>query len=144
MKKREEVQAAKMNRIELYTYLYYICLVLCIFCLAAAAVLFFYYDIRSVIGYLTGRSARKEIRELEEGTAVSERLMYKKSGSGKQDKKKKSKKAYVMESVRGCAVSVGEYKERDESCQETTALEQKGQDFVIQREILFIHTDEMI
>lgn len=164
-----------MNRIELYTYLYYACLVLCIFCLAAAAVLFFYYDIKSVIGYLTGRSAKKEIRELEEETAVSGKLAYRKSGFAKKDKKKKVKKSYVMESSgasgdfqpdeetealpqpeqdackavkstsgRECSVSTNEYTEQDESNQETTVLNQNRNNFIIQREILFIHTDERI
>ncbi len=63
-----------MNRIELYTYLCYACLALCILCLGTAAALFFYYDIRSVAGYLSGSSARKGIKELEAETASSGKL----------------------------------------------------------------------
>lgn len=61
--------------ISLYHNLFLICLVSAILCLIVAAVLFFVMDIRSVIGYLTGRRAKKGIKELEAVTALSGRLL---------------------------------------------------------------------
>ncbi len=61
-------------RIELYHRLFLVCLGLAILCLVLAIVLFFVLDIRTVLGYLTGRSAKKKIRELEADNAKSGRL----------------------------------------------------------------------
>lgn len=62
------------GKIQLYHSLYLGCLCLTILCLILAIVLFFALDIRSVLGYLTGRQAKKKIRELEAANAVSGRL----------------------------------------------------------------------
>ncbi len=61
-------------KIELYHRLFLVCLGLAILCLVLAIVLFFVLDIRTVLGYLTGRSAKKKIRELEADNAKSGRL----------------------------------------------------------------------
>lgn len=63
------------GRIGLYHNLFLSCLVLALICLVLAVVLFFVLDIRSTLGYLTGRRAKKKIKELEEATAASGRLM---------------------------------------------------------------------
>ena len=63
------------GKISLYHNLFVICLLLCILCLILAIVIFFVLDIRNVIGYLTGRKAKKQIQELEESNAASGRLM---------------------------------------------------------------------
>lgn len=63
------------GRISLYHNLFLVCLTLGVLCLVLAVVLFFVLDMRSVIGYLTGRSARKQIQALEESNAASGRLM---------------------------------------------------------------------
>jgi len=63
------------GKISLYHNLFLTCLVLAFVCFALAVVLFFVLDIRSTLGYLTGRRAKKKIKELEAATAVSGRLM---------------------------------------------------------------------
>lgn len=63
------------GKISLYHNLFQICLILAIVCLVTAVIVFFVLDIRSTIGYLTGRSAKKKIKELEAVTALSGRLM---------------------------------------------------------------------
>ena len=61
--------------ISLYHNLFLICLISAIVCLIVAVVLFFVLDICAVIGYLTGRRAKKGIKELEAITALSGRLL---------------------------------------------------------------------
>lgn len=61
-------------RISLYQNLYQICLILVLICLLIAVTVFFVLDIKSTIGYLTGRQAKKKIKELEAEAAVSGRL----------------------------------------------------------------------
>lgn len=63
------------RKIELYHNLFLGCLVLCILCLVIAVVIFFVLDIKNVLGYLTGRKAKKQIQELEAANASSGRLM---------------------------------------------------------------------
>lgn len=63
------------GKISLYHNLFQICLILALICLVLAVVLFFVLDIRSTLGYLTGRRAKKKIKELEAVTALSGRLM---------------------------------------------------------------------
>ena len=63
------------EKISLYQNLFQICLILALIFLVLAIVLFFVLDIRSTIGYLTGRRAKKQIKELEAITALSGRLM---------------------------------------------------------------------
>lgn len=63
------------GKISLYHNLFLVCLVLCILCLILSVVLFFVLDIRNVLGYLTGRRAKKQIQALQESNAASGRLM---------------------------------------------------------------------
>lgn len=62
------------EKITLYHNLFLVCLVLCIVCLVIAVILFFVLDIRGVLGYLTGRKAKKQIQALQETNALSGRL----------------------------------------------------------------------
>lgn len=62
------------EKIEWYHHLFLGCLILSVLCLAVTVVLFFVLDIGNVLGYLTGKQARKKIRELEEESAKSGRL----------------------------------------------------------------------
>lgn len=62
-------------KISLYHNLFQICLISALVFLVLAVVLFFVLDMRSTIGYLTGRRAKKGIKELEAVTALSGRLM---------------------------------------------------------------------
>lgn len=63
------------QKISLYHNLFQICLILALVFLVLAVVVFFVLDIRSTIGYLSGRRAKKGIKELEAVTALSGRLM---------------------------------------------------------------------
>lgn len=63
------------GKISLYHNLFIGCLIAALICLIIAVVLFFALDIRYAAGYLSGRLAKKRIRELEAETAVSGRLM---------------------------------------------------------------------
>ena len=63
------------GKISLYHNLFLGCLILAIICLIIAVAMFFVLDIRSIFGYLTGRRAKKKIKELEAATALSGRLM---------------------------------------------------------------------
>lgn len=63
------------QKIELYHNLFLGSLVLCILCIIIAAVVFFLLDIRSTLGYLTGRRAKKQIQKLKESNAASGRLI---------------------------------------------------------------------
>lgn len=108
------------EKIQLYHSLSLGCLWLAFSCLMLAVGLFFHLDIWNVIGYLTGWQAKKKIRELE---AVNE-------GSGNVDAEERS----VI---------------RDEAGTDdlTTPLEissvSKGR-FHVERELMLIHTDEVI
>lgn len=64
-----------VGKIQAFHNLFLVCLVLAVLCLALAVILFFVLDIKSVIGYLTGRRAKKQIQALEESSAASGRLM---------------------------------------------------------------------
>lgn len=63
------------RKIALYHNLFLGCLAVCILCLIIAIVIFFVLDIRNVLGYLTGRKAKKQIQEMEAANAMSGRLM---------------------------------------------------------------------
>ncbi|MCC8151650.1 MAG: hypothetical protein LIO96_09425 [Lachnospiraceae bacterium] len=66
-----------MNKIELYGNLSLIFLAACIGLAVLAVILFFVLDIRSVFGYLTGRTAKRQIQQMEEESAQSGRLFRK-------------------------------------------------------------------
>ncbi|MCD8156155.1 MAG: hypothetical protein LUD53_01635 [Clostridiales bacterium] len=72
-----------MDKITLYHNLFLGCLIACIALAALAVLLFFVLDIRSVIGYLTGRSRRTQIQKMEAESAQSGRL-FRKTRSGMQ------------------------------------------------------------
>lgn len=159
-----------MNKIELYTRLCYVCLALCVLCLIAAAVLFVYYDIKNVIGYLSGRSAKREIRELEEESAASGRLAGRRKSAGKKEdraqEKAETKPAQPIETEALKKERISEaqktelpmngqfqrkYRDADAGEQATELLGQRRKNgkenrasFVLQREIIIVHTDEKI
>lgn len=63
------------GKISLYHNLFLVCLALSALCLIIAIIVFFALNIRDVLGYLTGRKAKKAIKELQESNAASGRLM---------------------------------------------------------------------
>ena len=112
------------TKISLYHNLFQVFLILSLVFLAMAVVLFFLLDMRSTLGYLTGRHAKKRIKELEASTAVSGRLMQKQPAAYR----------YVSHELK---------LEQDI----TALLNSKtsvGGTFVIVREMMLIHTEETI
>ncbi|MCC8029272.1 MAG: hypothetical protein LIO75_05710 [Lachnospiraceae bacterium] len=73
---------------ELYHNLFLGCLIACIALAAVAVLLFFVLDIRGVIGYLTGRAAKRQIQKIEEESAASGRL-YRKTRRNQQYEEEK-------------------------------------------------------
>lgn len=167
------------GRIELYHSLFIGCLVLSLICLVLAAVLFFFLDIRNVLGYLTGRQRRKKVREMEAANAVSGRLMRERSSMAHVSPEMKTEMGVRQVQTPGARkagrIVEGPVPVQDENAfrkepepppeQETSLLaenaetdpdgdgstavlegenqEIKGQ-FLIEREIILIHTQEVI
>lgn len=171
------------GKISLYHNLFVICLLLCILCLILAIVMFFVLDIRNVIGYLTGRRAKKQIQALEESNAASGRLMPRERsnmqyvakemkadmgvrgvatpGARKvenviQEAPKQEQQDAEMDST--SLLQAGEYEQETSVLKENTS-EQPAADgstamldgsrapigtFVIEREIILIHAEEVI
>lgn len=148
-----------MDKIELYTYLCYGSFALSVLFLIAAVICFFLFDIRSVFGYLTGRSAKKEIKALEKESAVSGKLVrksvvlkeYRKQGEHTQ----KSKEIRERDTLRvrkideTTALNLNKQKQdvTDSLEMDTTEKEETPETpvtFVVEREVILIHTDEVI
>lgn len=86
-------------KIGLYHNLFQGCLVIFLVCAGIAVVLFFVLDIRKVIGYLTGRTAKRQIEKLEEDNASSGRLRKKNHSSMQKVDKKMQQDMGVRGSV---------------------------------------------
>ena len=111
-------------KIELYHNLFQGSLMLALFFFGMAVILFFMLDIRATLGYLTGSYAKKRIRELEEATAASGRLM----------KKQRTNMQYSVQEVKHENASTAVLK---------SEASVRGK-FVIVRELMLIHTEETI
>lgn len=109
-------------KIEVYHNLFQTSLILALLFLAIAVTLFFMLDIHSTLGYLTGRRAKKKIRELEEATAVSGRLV----------PVQRTNMQYVAQEMKDDITAVLE-----------SGTFTRGR-FVIVRELMLIHTEETI
>ena len=83
---------------EIYQYIFYGSLIMCIIMLVLSIILFFVFKIPKIVGFLTGATARKAIKSINEHTeqSMSQRLKHKKgkahneidfSSSGKLMKK---------------------------------------------------------
>lgn len=108
--------------IALYHNLFLACLVLFLICLGVAAALFFILDIADVVGYLTGRKARKQIQKTERANEAGRSL----GSSG----------GFFAEKTRHKGNAGNETEELD-------ASEPQGM-FEVERELLLIHTEEKI
>lgn len=173
------------GKIQLYHNIFTVCLVLSLVCLVLAVALFFVLDIRSVLGYLTGRQRRRKVKEMEAANAVSGRLMREQSsmqhvaqemkeemgvrqiqtpGARKVEKvveelpvSEVPKEAPVQEKQQPSPAAPQEM-QRTEPVRETetTLLKEDGSTevlyestapqgtFTIEREIILIHTEEVI
>lgn len=169
-----------ISKIDLYHNLFLGCLIVFFICAAIAAVLFFVLEIRKVIGYLTGRTAKRQIERLETENDLSGQMRKKNHSSmQKVDKKMQremgvkgtalpgarkvenavqaaqetelpvcgEKETSLLES--GSTEKIEMYSNVPEkSTLEETILLQKSdarnRTFRIEREIMLIHTEEVI
>lgn len=65
---------------EIYQYIFYGSLIMCIIMLVLSIILFFVFKIPKIVGFLTGATARKAIKSINEHTeqSMSQRLKHKK------------------------------------------------------------------
>lgn len=65
---------------EIYQYIFYGSLIMCIIMLVLSIILFFVFKIPKIVGFLTGATARKAIKSINEHTekSMSQRLKQKK------------------------------------------------------------------
>lgn len=108
---------AAADRIAAYHNLFTGCMAAALFFLILAAVLFFLLDIRNVLGYLTGSSRKKKIKELEKASAAERHRV---------------SEPYCLSFQEEAGATVRLKKSAG-----------AGQ-FLIEREIICIHTDERI
>lgn len=170
-------------KITLYQNMFQICLIMTLVCILIAVTVFFVLDIKTTIGYLSGRQAKKKIKELEAETAVSGRLRSEKRknmeyvaqemkddmGVAQKTKMGVRKVAHVVEDTVQGSVQPTHPIESQQVHQESTetSLLPKANDsektgnsnvstgilengnvnlgkFLIVREIVMIHTEEVI
>lgn len=117
------------SKISLYHNLFIACLVLALICLVIAGIVFFVCDIWNVFSYLTGRRAKKQIKELEEENAASGRLMRKERNNmqyvAQEMKEDMGVRGAVMPGARKVE-NVIELVEPSQSTQESTSLLQEN------------------
>ncbi len=131
------------REIELYHRLSTACLALSILFLFVAVVLFFILDIRKVLGFLTGSQAKKQIRMLESAARSPKE---KRAGGGRRRQEasqglEEAEKAGALETD-----SIG--REQARPPERPTAVLEHGPEshgsFVIERELILVHSQEMI
>lgn len=133
-----------MSRIILYHNLYFVCLGATILFLAMSIFLFFYLDVKNCIGFLTGRQARKEIERLNvEG--VTQKTSSKKKVSEEKKQSIKFRKIAITKKLEDEREEKTELLcEMEEKAYETTLLKEESKEFLMEREIIMIHTKETI
>lgn len=133
-----------MSRISLYHNLYFVCLGATILFLAMSIFLFFYLDVKNCIGFLTGRQARKEIERLNvEG--VTQKTSSKKKVSEEKKQSIKFCKIAITKKLEDEREEKTELLcEMEEKAYETTLLKEESKEFLMEREIIMIHTKETI
>ena len=154
---------------EIYQYIFYGSLIMCIIMLVLSIILFFVFKIPKIVGFLTGATARKAIKSINEHTeqSMSQRLKQKKgklhneidfSSSGKLMKKTNvsmDSDSPVTEKFK--TASLAPYNETTvllqmSSLEETSVLNNKAgtdngsepKEFAIIYDITYIWTDEII
>ena len=146
------------SQISMYHTIFMICIVLFVLFLLVDIFLFIKLDIRKVIGFLTGKTARKTIEEMKAGGfGESARLSGKVSGTKKKKKAKDSKSKRsdeVMQSTGSDITDVLHGSEptdpiAEETSSATDILEERQKPshkgyFKIVKEIMLTHTDEVI
>lgn len=127
------------GKLGLYHNLFLDCLILALICLVLALIVFFVLDIRSTLGYLTGRRAKKKIKELEAampGDAKTTKSMIPLSSEPVRKASELLGKNAVEKAVN--------LKNTNESTAVLEAGARPRGKFLIVRELMLIHTEEVI
>lgn len=122
----------------MYARIHLYCLIAAAIFLVLAIVLFCVLRIAQVFGELTGRKARKAVREMEESNLhSSKRASAKKNTAYKNQNKPRQKRKYETYEEKETVTLTREEKEMK-------AGRSSMGDFIILRSIVEIHTDEVI
>lgn len=145
------------EQISLFHNLHLACLAGMIFFLLISVILFIRLNIWNVIGFYTGWQARHEIRKLKDNSSkkakgesgirpeLRKNLGLRKSGELEIRKVKDFAEVKITKRLSDGSGEVTELLRLEEDADEgTTLLSQKNFSFFIEREILLIHTDEII
>ena len=142
-----------VNRITLYHNLYIGFLIAAIVLLVISVVLFIRLDVVGIIGFLTGSQAKKEIERLEkEGIKKSDKKAAEKAK--KESEKPHSVKIRQVSDLPQITITrkledgteemTVLLREEDETENGTMVLAQEQLEFYVEREIMIIHTNEII
>lgn len=121
---------------EIYQYIFYGSLIMCIIMLVLSIVLFFVFKIPKIVGFLTGATARKAIKSINEHTeqSMSQRLKQKKGKSHNEIDFSSSGKLMKKTNVSMDSDSPVTEKFKTESLapyNETTVLNQRGDETTV-------------
>lgn len=120
------------SKISLYHNLFMGCLILALICLVIAIVVFFVCDILNVFSYLTGRKAKKQIKELEEENASSGRLLRRERNNmqyvAQEMKEDMGVRGAIMPGARKVENVVEPVKKEQTTDQATSLLQESGAD----------------
>lgn len=145
------------ERISVFHNLYLACLIGTLLFLAISVFLFIRLDISGVIGFFTGQQAKREIKKIQEkpfeGKAGKKMIKPETKSESGQHKtgdvwiRKVENLPQIMVTRKlenGFEESTDILKTCEATGKETEVLQQEESSFYIEREILLIHTDEII
>lgn len=143
------------GRIDLFHNIYLVCLGAMALCLLIAIVLFFKLNIVGVIGFFTGKQAKKEISKIQDSGFDKKSGKVKVTPEIKKELGLHKTNEVTIRKVEDIPTITITKKLEDGSeeltsilreCEEdaTTVLSQEMTEFYVEREILFIHTNEII
>ncbi|MCD8133090.1 MAG: hypothetical protein LUE19_04460 [Clostridiales bacterium] len=134
-----------MKNIELYEqyhYLFFGCLIACMALAAITVILFFALDIRGVAGYLSGRTARRQIQKIEEENAAG--------GESTSQLIRETEQIHItgdmtefLQDRNGVAGESSPVREKKTFYGYAASRKTTGA-FMIEREIVMIHSEEII
>lgn len=145
------------ERILLFHNLYLVCLAGMVVFLGISVFLFIRLDIRNVIGYYTGWQAKREIKKMEVGSREKNReeehigseLRNPPGDQKSRELEIRKVKSFTEVTMTkrlsdGSGEVTGLLRLNGDDNRKTTLLYQDDRSFFIEREILLIHTDEII
>ena len=139
------------SRITLFHNLYFVCLVGAILCLLISIVLFMKLDIRNVIGFFTGNQAKREIQRIQQNTFEQKPNIRNADPISQKSRDVPIRKVEEIPTItvteklqNGAEEQTAILKVYEPVEEQTTVLQKENIDFFIEREIIFIHTNEII